>query len=147
MTNADWDAFIADGGYRTPALWLSDGWAWVQREGIAAPLYWGDDGSQFTLCGRAPRAADAPVCHISHYEADAFATWAGARLPTEFEWEAAAAGDDPSGGNQLDGARPDRAARRQRPAAQSVRRRLGLDVERVPALPAVQGRRRRGRRI
>jgi ergothioneine biosynthesis protein EgtB len=103
VTNADWAAFIADDGYRTSALWLSDGWAWVQREGIAAPLYWRDDGSQFTLCGRAERAADAPVCHISQYEADAFATWAGARLPTEFEWEAAAASDDPSGGNQLDG--------------------------------------------
>ena len=113
VTNADWAAFIADGGYRQAALWLSDGWAWVQRENIVAPLYWGDDGSQFTLCGRVDRPADAPVCHISQYEADAFATWAGTRLPTEFEWEAAAAGDDPCGGNQLDG--PGRIAPRGEP--------------------------------
>ena len=102
VTNGDWAEFITDGGYRRSSLWLSDGWAWVQREGIAAPLYW-DGAEQFTLCGVAPRDSDAPVTHISHYEADAFATWAGARLPTEFEWEAAAAGRDPSGGNQLDG--------------------------------------------
>lgn len=103
VTNGDWAAFIADGGYRTSSLWLSDGWAWVQHEGIAAPLYWDSDGGQFTLCGTVERHADAPVAHISHYEADAFATWANARLPTEFEWEAAAAGTDPAGGNQLDG--------------------------------------------
>ena len=103
VTNGDWAEFIAEGGYRRSSLWLSDGWAWVQREGIAAPLYWDDTGGQFTLCGVAPRHLDAPVTHISHYEADAFATWAGARLPTEFEWEAAAVGDDPTGGNQLDG--------------------------------------------
>ena len=103
VTNGDWAEFIADGGYRRSSLWLSDGWAWVQREGIAAPLYWDHTGGQFTPCGVAPRNLDAPVTHISHYEADAFATWAGARLPTEFEWEAAAQGDDPIGGNQLDG--------------------------------------------
>ena len=102
VTNGDWAEFIAEGGYRRSSLWLSDGWAWVQREGIAAPLYWDDTGGQFTLCGVAPRHLDAPMTHISHYEADAFATWAGARLPTEFEWEAAAVGDDPTGGNQLD---------------------------------------------
>ena len=103
VTNGDWADFIADGGYGNSRLWLSDGWAWVRRDGVAAPLHWASDGTEFTLCGQVERRADAPVAHISHYEADAFATWAGARLPTEFEWEAAAAGADPGGGNQLDG--------------------------------------------
>jgi ergothioneine biosynthesis protein EgtB len=100
VTNAEWDAFVADGGYRTPALWLSDGWAWVQRETISAPLYW-SDAEHFTLSGWEVRHPDAPATHISYYEADAFATWAGHRLPTEFEWEALAQTDDPTGGNQL----------------------------------------------
>lgn len=105
VTNGEWQAFIADGGYRTPRWWLSDGWSWVQREGIAAPLYWEErDGvwTRFGLDGRRPLDPAAPVTHVSFYEADAYASWAGARLPTEFEWEAAAAGHDPAGGNQLD---------------------------------------------
>jgi ergothioneine biosynthesis protein EgtB len=102
VTNAEWDAFIADGGYRKPALWLSDGWAWVQREGVAAPLYW-SEAEHFTLAGWESRRPDAPVTHISYYEADAFASWAGHRLPTEFEWEALAIVDDAAGGSQLDG--------------------------------------------
>ncbi len=106
ITNAEWDAFIADGGYHDARLWLADGWGWVQRERITAPLYWREDDTHFTHQGWQPRHPDAPVCHISHFEADAYAAWAGARLPTEFEWEVIAAIHDPAGGNQLDQAAP-----------------------------------------
>ncbi|MHA6720156.1 ergothioneine biosynthesis protein EgtB [Sphingomonas sp. RS6] len=107
ITNGEWAAFIADGGYADPRHWLSDGWAWVQANAIDAPLYWRKlDGvwTRFGLDGRRPIDPAAPVTHVSLYEADAYAAWAGARLPTEFEWEAAAAGADPLGGNQLDAA-------------------------------------------
>lgn len=105
VTNGEWEAFIADGGYRNPRLWLADGWGWVQRERIAAPLYWRRD-EHFTHQGWQVRDPNAPVTHISHFEADAYATWAGARLPTEYEWEAIAAAHDPAAGNQFDGAAP-----------------------------------------
>jgi ergothioneine biosynthesis protein EgtB len=105
VSNGEWEQFIADGGYTTPSLWLSDGWDWVRREGIAAPEYW-HEGDHFTHSGWQTRDPRAPVCHISYYEADAYAAWAGARLPTEFEWEAIGQGHDPAGGNQLDEATP-----------------------------------------
>lgn len=106
ITNGEWIAFIEDGGYRDPSRWLSDGWAWVQAEGIEAPLYWrrGEQGwTRFGLDGRRPVDLSAPVAHISFYEAEAYAHWAGARLPTEQEWESGALNVAPTSGNQLDG--------------------------------------------
>ncbi len=93
VSSGEYAEFIADGGYRRPELWLSDGWAMAEAEGWHAPLYWrpGDSGwTRFSLAGRQPVHAAEPVLHISYYEADAFARWAGARLPTEAEWEVAA---------------------------------------------------------
>jgi ergothioneine biosynthesis protein EgtB len=96
VSNRDWLAFMKDGGYTTPTLWLSDGWAQVEAEGWDAPGYWRErDGAWqvMSLGGLRPVEPDAPVCHISYYEADAFARWAGKHLPTEMEWEVAARAD------------------------------------------------------
>ena len=110
VTNGEYLEFIDAGGYEKPEYWHMDGWATVRAEGWSSPLYWrdgnGGDWTEFTLAGLVPLQHDAPVCHVSFYEAAAYASWAGARLPTEQEWEAAAghfglgdvAGD---GGNRL----------------------------------------------
>ena len=106
VTNKEWREFIEDGGYHTPTLWLSEGWDWAQREQVTIPLCWHEDDTEFTLAGRRDIDWAAPVAHVSYFEADAFARWAGARLPTEAEWEDFAASADPNLGNQLDEAGP-----------------------------------------
>ena len=102
VTAGEWLEFMDDGGYARPELWLSDGWYAVQEHGWDAPMYWRDEGpdgwSAFTLGGWRPIEAGEPVVHVSHYEADAFARWSGARLPTEFEWEHAAESVAAAGG-------------------------------------------------
>jgi ergothioneine biosynthesis protein EgtB len=99
VTCGDWLSFMEDDGYRRPEFWLSDGWAVVNAQDWDAPLYWSRDPDnsdrwlQFTLSGLRPVDPDEPVCHVSYYEADAFAHWTGMRLPTESEWETVAAID------------------------------------------------------
>ena len=93
VTNEDWLAFMADDGYERPELWLSDGWHAVGNRGWRSPEYWREQDGEWTtwtLAGQRPLVAGEPVCHVSFYEADAYARWAGARLPTEHEWELAA---------------------------------------------------------
>jgi len=106
-TNAEYLGFIEDGGYRRPELWLSNGWATVRENGWNAPLYWEKVDNQwreFTLAGDGALDLSQPVCHVSYYEADAYARWRGCRLPTEAEWETAAAGK-PVAGTFADSAR------------------------------------------
>ena len=149
VTNAEWLAFMEDGGYATPSLWLADGWATINREGWQAPLYWEDTDAgwfQMSLQGLTPVVPAEPVAHVSYYEADAFARWAGKRLPTEFEWEVAAARatierkHDAAGGVQT----APRRAVANGCAAPTVQRRLGMDCERlscpIPAIKPPDGR-------
>ncbi len=115
VTNAEWLAFVEDSGYARPELWMSDGWDAVRAQSWTAPLHWrqrGDAGgarhgarAEFTLAGERPLDPAQPVCHVSWYEADAYARWSGARLPTESEWEHASTGIAPRG-NLADGGVP-----------------------------------------
>jgi ergothioneine biosynthesis protein EgtB len=107
VTNAEYLAFIEDGGYRRPELWLNVGWSRVQEEAWQDPIYWQSDGDgyrEFTLAGWRELAQDEPVSHLSFVEAHAFANWAGARLPSEAEWEVAS-GSRPVEGNFVDSGR------------------------------------------
>jgi ergothioneine biosynthesis protein EgtB len=107
VTCGEYRRFIEDGGYTRPELWLSDGWAFVRAENLTAPLYWTNHGGGawdvFTLRGVLPLFDHEPVCHVSFYEADAYARWAGARLPTEAEWEWAATSTRASSAGPLPG--------------------------------------------
>ena len=98
VTNGEYREFVRDDGYRDPEFWLSDGWALINQQNWDRPLYWDESlDAEFTLGGMRDLDVHSPVCHVSYYEADAFARWAGARLPTEFEWETAARQRDISG--------------------------------------------------
>jgi ergothioneine biosynthesis protein EgtB len=99
VSNDEWQDFIEDGGYRRAEFWLADGWATVQAQGWTAPLYW-EGESEFGLHSLRPLDRHAPVAHVSYYEADAFAAWAGKRLPTEAEWEQAVQSGAPACGRR-----------------------------------------------
>ncbi len=150
VTAGEYAEFMADGGYRRPELWLSDGWAEIRARGLAAPLYWNDGGDErdgrtaaFTLAGERPVDPAEPVCHVSYYEADAYARWAGARLPTEAEWEVAAA-EIPVAGNFVESrrlhpapAQIDRPGGAERPAGGPALAQLYGDVWEWTASPYV----------
>ena len=102
ITNGEYEEFLIDGGYQRPDLWLADGWDWVQEQRVNRPLYWSPDRTfEFTLAGPRDIDRNCPVCHVSYFEAYAFAKWSGARLPAEREWEIAAAAQ-PVTGNLLE---------------------------------------------
>ena len=150
VTCGEWLAFIDDGGYRRPELWLSDGWATVQSERWERPLYWSRiDGEwhEFTLGGPITVNPGQPVCHVSYYEADAFARWAGHRLPTEAEWEVAAAPAIRSDGHFLDQSRLHPTPAGRRIGLGPVRGRLAVDVVGLQPLSRLRARPRGRRRV
>jgi ergothioneine biosynthesis protein EgtB len=129
VTAGEWQAFIDDGGYRRPELWLSDGWYAVRQNGWDAPLYWRDDGDRWcvhTLHGTRPVTDSEPVSHVSYFEADAYARWAGARLPNEAEWEHAATSTRSAGrGFDVDRLHPQPAAPSSMAATAELRQLFG----------------------
>jgi ergothioneine biosynthesis protein EgtB len=138
VTNGEYLEFIRDGGYARHELWLAEGWDVKNAAGWQAPLYWQEEGDGwhvFTLNGMRAPDADAPVCHVSFFEAEAYARWAGARLPTEAEWESYAALQQV-------------AARRDFPRCDpGIRRGVGVDAQRLRTLSWLPQRAGRGRRI
>ena len=150
ITCGEYLAFMEDGGYRRPEFWLSDGWGMVQAQGWEAPLYWSNEAGEwqvFTLNGVQPLKRDEPVVHVSFYEAAAYAAWAGKRLPTEFEWEAAAVCT--AGERQFPRSRTasSQARGRERRHRTIVWRCLGVDAVELRSLSALPAACRRGRGI
>lgn len=153
VTHGDFIEFIDDGGYRRPELWLSAGWEAVIARGWQAPQYWERREGRwfaFTLHGEVCVDPNTPICHVSFYEADAYARWANGRLSTEAEWEVAARGSALAGNFLESGALHPLALREAPPrggACASIRRRLGVDAQRLCAVPGIQTRAWRHRRV
>ncbi len=146
VTNGEFLEFISDGGYDRPSHWLADGWALVQAQSWRHPLYWSERlDTEFTLAGRRPIDAAEPVCHLSYYEADAYARWAGARLPTEAEWEVASRTQGPSGDFVENGRLHPSAATRRAAAAADAGLGVGMDSLALFALSRISSGRGRTR--
>ncbi len=143
VTSGEFLEFMNDDGYRRPELWLSLGWSTLHDQEWTAPLYWVEQDGQwheFSLSGLRPINSDEPVCHISYFEADAFARWSGARLPTEAEWEHAATGTDLQGSFlESEHYHPSTGQQRSRQDRPVVRRSVAVDSQSLHAVPGLCG--------